>query len=538
MTGGAPMSLVYAKNKKNQTIYVYESIGYWDKAKKQGRNTKTCIGKMIDNQFVPNNQYLLREELESIKNTKPGPVPETRFSRTFSGATYLFNAIGEKKGIADDLQICFPDSYKQILSLAYYLIIEDRNPLSRFPKWGKTHKHPFGVSIPSQRSSELFGSISEDAKQQFFTLQAARRGEREYLAYDTTSISSYSKSLKQVKYGRNKDHDQLAQINLALLYGHDSRLPVFYRKLPGNITDVATLTNMLNDIEGLQLEKVKLVMDRGFYSEVNVNSLYAKHYKFLMSAKTSLKFVQKHLDGVRLEMKSRTHYSSSHNLNYYTFMTTWPYTEIKKRTGEILTLEKRIYLHLYYNEQRAVDDKASFNKLLDILEEELCTDKKVPAHEKLYTKYYEIQRTPVRGITLTPKQEAIEDAEKNYGYFTLVSNGISDPLEALSVYRSKDVIEKAFGNLKERLNMRRTSVSSEENLEGKLFVQFIALLYLASIDKTMREFDLYKNSTMSELLDDLDIIERFEKPGHEHYMGEITKKQRKLYEYFGVAVPT
>jgi hypothetical protein len=50
--------------------------------------------------------------------------------------------------------------------------------------------------------------------------------------------------------------------------------------------------------------------------------------------------------------------------------------------------------------------------------------------------------------------------EKYYGYFALLSNGVKDHLEALEIYRSKDLIEKAFGNLKERLNMRRTSCFS------------------------------------------------------------------------------
>jgi transposase len=56
-----------------------------------------------------------------------------------------------------------------------------------------------------------------------------------------------------------------------------------------------------------------------------------------------------------------------------------------------------------------------------------------------------------------------------------MSNGIKYPVTALKIYRTKDLIEKAFVNLKERLNMRRMSVASEENLEGKLFVQFAQL---------------------------------------------------------------
>jgi transposase len=469
---------------------------------------------------------------------KPGPVPSVACKRSFYGATYLFNEIGEKLGITDDLKRCFPESYKQILSIAYYLVMEDRNPLSRFPKWASTHTHPFNQDIPSQRSSELFGSVSEDGKQNFFLLQGQRRLEEEFLAYDTTSISSYSKSLKQVKYGMNKDHDLLPQINLALLFGEKSRLPVYYRKLPGNMSDVKTIQNMLADLDFLKLDKVKLVMDRGFYSEDNINALYEKHYKFLIAGKTSLKLVKQKLDEVRSSMVSRLHYSSKYSLYYDSFLLDWTYTETKKRSGEMIKDTRRIYLHLFYNDQKATDGKIAFNKLLDCLEEELLSGKKNPEHEKQYMKYYEVKETPVRGISLTPKQEAIDAAEKNYGYFALLSNGVKDPLDALDIYRSKDMIEKAFGNLKERLNMRRTSVSSEENLEGKLFVQFVALIYLSYIKKVMSDKDLFKNYTTQELLDELDIIETFEQPGRKRRIGEMTKKQMSLYECFGVDIPS
>lgn len=105
---------------------------------------------------------------------------------------------------------------------------------------------------------------------EFFALQAKRRAEKQYLAYDTTSISSYSQSLKQEKYGNNKEHDCLPQINLALLYGETSGLPVYYRKLAGNITDVKAIENLVRDIDFLALEKLNLVMDREFYSEANI----------------------------------------------------------------------------------------------------------------------------------------------------------------------------------------------------------------------------------------------------------------------------
>jgi len=522
----------------NGTDYVYEYDTSWLADKKYATHTRKYIGKMVDGVFVANKKYLLEQRLEEVQSKATDEETIAVLHRTFCGATWLFDEIGIKLGITEDLKICFPDSWKQILSIAYFLILEDRNPLSRFPRWATNHRHPFAAAIPSQRSSDLFGMINEESKQRFFVLQAKRRMETEYLAYDSTSISSYSNLIKQVRYGKNKDHDHLPQINLALLYGESSRLPVYYRKLPGNISDVMTIKQLLADIDYMALEKVKLVMDRGFYSESNINSLYQNHLKFLMGVKVSLKYVQVVLDEVRDTMRSRSSYSSSHKLNYHSRTIDWNYQEQKKRSGTIIKAERRMYLHLFYNDQKAVDDKAAFNALLDNLEAELLSSSRIPEHEKLYEKYFTITRTPVRGTSIEPKQEAIVLAERNYGFFCLITNDIKDPFEALDIYRAKDVIEKAFGNLKERLNMRRTSVSSEQNLEGKLFVQFVALMHLAYIDKKMVDNLLYKDYTMHELLDELDVIESFEETGKRPRIGEITKKQIGLYQKLEVAVPT
>jgi len=85
--------------------------------------------------------------------------------------------------------------------------------------------------------------------------------------------------------------------------------------------------------------------------------------------------------------------------------------------------------------------------------------------------------------------------------------------------------------------MHRTSLSSEENLDGKLFVQFIALMILAYIDKAMRNHSHYKNFTLQGLIYEIDIVERFERPGKKPHVGEMTKKQLKIYDAMGVASP-
>lgn len=85
--------------------------------------------------------------------------------------------------------------------------------------------------------------------------------------------------------------------------------------LPGNINDVTTIYNLLKDIEFLELSKVKLVLDRGFYSKANINELYWNHHQFLIAPKKSLNLMKHSLKEVK--MQSQSHYSSKHKIYYH-----------------------------------------------------------------------------------------------------------------------------------------------------------------------------------------------------------------------------
>jgi transposase len=80
-------------------------------------------------------------------------------------------------------------------------------------------------------------------------------------------------------------------------------------------------------------------------------------------------------------------------------------------------------------------------------------------------------------------------------------------------------------------------VSSELSLNGKLFVEFVALIYLSYIKKKMQDTDLFENWTLQGLLDELDTIERFESPEHGRLIGEVTQKQKDIYDKLGVESP-
>jgi transposase len=528
------MAVIFQRDNRSGITYAYESISSWDKVKQYSTSKRRLIGRVNPEtgEIVPTDGRMKKE--------KAAPTPAKQVvlhSRQFYGATYLLDAIGAKLGLTDDLRQCFPETYKQLLSLAYYLILEDKNPLYRFEKWGHLHRHPYGRDISSQYSSELFMGITEDAIQQFFKLQGKRRTEREYWAYDITSISSYSETLKQVQYGFNKEDDHLPQLNLALVFGEQSRLPFYYRKLSGNIPDVKTVKTLLADLDILGLEKVKLVMDRGFFSIDNINGLLKEHLKFLVAVKTSLRFIRDILDSNYENLQTFEHFDEDYQLYSITIPTEWKYSQTRPYKGDIMEGKRRVYVHLYFNIDRAAEDQKNFDRRLMALKNELLSGKRKPEHESLYKKYFTVKDTPVRGLQISVNNDAVKHAKRYFGFFALLSNEKMDAISALQVYRNKDLAEKAFGNLKERLNLRRTLVSSEQSLSGKLFVEFVALIYLSYLNKQMQIAHLYKDYTLAGMLDQLDVIECVESPKHRLRIGEMLVKQHDLYLALGVDPP-
>ena len=175
-------------------------------------------------------------------------------------------------------------------------------------------------------------------------------------------------------------------------------------------------------------------------------------------------------------------------------------------------------------------------KRMAALRSELENGARVEAHEKDYSKYFKISKVK-GGRKVEIRHDAMQEAQARFGFFALMSNEIKDAREALQLYRNRDVVEKAFNNIKERLNGNRALVSSEAVLEGKLFVHFIGLFLLSYIKKQMQEHKLFSKYTIPSLLDELDSIEMVHVPGKTPLVREVLNKQVQLYKDMGVESP-
>lgn len=505
-------------NKHTGITYVYESVSHWDKERKQPRNKRVCIGRIdpATGDFIPSNR--LKPEQAAARD------PTVTASAEVVGPSIILDTITSQLGLGKLLKSCFPQEYSQIQTMAYYLATRGE-PLSHCCTWCKSHAHSVEC-LTSQRITEVLQGITVDKRQTFFTQWMNKVLEDDYLCYDITSVSSYSEINEYIKYGHNRDLEKLPQLNFAVLFSQKGRLPMYFERTPGNITDVTTLHNLLKTFKALEVKTLHYVMDKGFYSKKNVDELLAARDKFTLSVPLNNKWVQQAIDDIYGVIHGPQGYKKIDNEILYVHSRLFPWGQDKRRC----------YLHLYYNAHMRAGAVDQFNEELMSYMEELESGKLIAEHQKAYDAFFVMKTTPKRGLKISYNTQAIDQYINRYcGFQALLSNGVKNPVEALQIYRDKDAVEKCFDDLKNQLDMKRLRMHSSATVDGRLFIQFIALIYISALRKEMRKSDLIKHYTVRELMQEMETLTKVRYSGkYGHILTELTKPQREILKSLNI----
>jgi len=405
------------------------------------------------------------------------------------GAYYLLRSISESIGLSKILAEVMPEHWTEILTLAIYLVCTE-DPFMYCIRWMEsTETLPVGM-LTSQYISDLLCKFAEPERSHFFKMWGRYRCESEYLALDITSISSWSELIDDVEWGHNRDNDKLPQVNLCLLMGEKSRLPVYQTVYSGSLTDVTTLTTTIKQIRHyFEYEEICLVMDKGFYRKKNVDAMLAheKPYKFIIPVSFSTKFAVDQVNSEKKDIDSVTNtiVSGKNSVRGVTKVRAW---------GNGINL----YTHVYYNALKASKRK---EELYAHVSELLRLAKEDPTNAELRSEFkkYLIIRASSKtnsGHTISIREDVVEKELKTSGWLVIISNHIADPREALLLYRAKDVVEKGFHRLKNSIDLQRLRVHSQERMVNKSFIGFLSLILLSHIHNVMSENDLYQHMTL------------------------------------------
>jgi transposase len=268
-------------------------------------------------------------------------------------------------------------------------------------------------------------------------------------------------------------------------------------------------------------------MDKGFYSKVNIDEMYDKHIRFLIGVPFTVGYANEFVkiakaDGIRLHENYKRVFDDE----------VYVKSKLTKWKG------RRFYTHVYFDSLKAELENRKFDRKLYDCFKELEEGNVNDAHKTFYQKFFRVKETPKRGRKVEYNQEAIDNHRENTtGWFVLVTNDVKDPVNALEIYRMKDTAEKAFDDLKNDLDCKRLRIHSNQAMEGRLFIQFIALILSAKIKHIMNEGGWFKNHDMQQVIDEMKSLREVKvEKSSKKIISTITAFQEKIIQLFGLLV--
>ena len=508
------------EQKIGKHVYVYEVQSYWDPEKKQPRQKRKYLGK---------------KDPKTGKVITPRKSNLPKLSKDF-GHVYLLEEIARQTGLREALEEVFGKEADKILALAYYSICEGR-ALYLYRSWSELTYLPMGsVQMDSQKISRLLKELGkqEVLREEFLEGWVKKQKDIKAIVFDITSFSSYSRNIELLEWGYNRDGESLRQINFGIIMGSPSSLPIGYRIYPGSITDVVTLKNLIEYLKQRGLRQYMFVLDRGFYSERNIEVMSEEGIGFIVPLPFSTKVARAVLSGRLKELGSA--------LNAFMYED----RALFHAEGEVEIGGKVVRYHIYSDDKRRSEGTEGLIRRLTEIEEAV-KERSFRRREEVEefidrqfrggSRFFEIKVT-VDGVLLKRKPKALSRRINLLGKMILLcSDNSMDRVEVLSLYRRKDFIEKAFEIMKNEIEDGRLRVKGTEALEGRLFVMFTGLILYTALSNRMKEKGIYKKYTFSEVLYELKKIKVVEMLNGKRYLTEVTKKQRTIYAKLGVSFP-
>ena len=518
----------YVYIKRNGKTYVYEGYTFYDKQSKKPLNKRRYLG-------------ILNEETKEIK-PKTNTIEKLVLVKKDAsyGTFYVLDMITKQLNLKNILELAFLDKANEILTLAYGIACEGSN-LYLLPKWQEETYNPYlNKILTSQRISELLKKISFGKMNIFFEEWIKNIKDNEYLAYDITSISSYSKQIERVELGYNRDKENLPQINLGLLYGEESQIPLYYQIFNGSIKDVRTIEQLLVGLHDMNIKKCKFVMDKGFYSSVNNSYLYDNNHIFTIAVPFTGSWAKKILEENK-EINDPEYYSSLHKCYY---------KQIEYQQGN-----RTLNIHIYYDTVRKANEETELNIKIQNIKESLekvkrqqetpllvkYTSEEIGHIKVQYGTYYDIEereieikdktKQKIKGQTIDYKlnKEKVQKALKTKGYLLIITNDYSKTSEEiLTLYRNKEVAENAFDDIKNEIDLNRLNIHSDDAMNGKIFLVFLSLIYISYIRKALRKAKLTKEYTYKEVIKELRKIKIYTYENNHQTITPISAAQKKI----------
>jgi len=530
------MATLTMHRKPNGTTYVYRQESYWDKDAKRSKTRQVCIGKLgEDGEVVYNKRFSEPEAREALE--KGAVVAES----ALIGQSLVLKAATDATGVERVARRCFDTRTADVLISLSWAVAAGKGQMYLASLWTEQNECAAHTDPPSSPDiSRLLSQISQSEVDTFLASWATHRkkASAEQYCYDITSVSSYNSSNPFVEWGYNRDREDIAQVNMALLTGVTSRIPTYYELHPGSLPDTKTLKGFLERMDKYGAGRIRTLLDRGFYSAANISALLEGGIGFYIPVPANIKWAQALIDGHRDAVEMPEHII--------------PVPEGERRAvygmATLGKMEgKRVWRHVYYDAARRTEHIESLFFSLQIWEQELISGETKEKNQWAYDQYFTVKTTPKRGRQVKRNQEAINAYKTDRaGYWVILTNCEKDAAKALEAYRERSLVESQFDDMKNDLAFSRLRTHNPDTMRGRALVQFLALVVTAQARVTLKrawdnrhelpkEDRLARHYSLNELMMQLGTYRQTTFSGrYGKVLSAPTKAQRTIFLAFGI----
>ena len=488
-----PKAIVVIDRKK---LRVIEHHYFWDKKANRGKTKDVFLGYIVGNEYLDTETYRKhydrfgRPRLVSRKG-KPagGPSAPAALETRLAAELPVYYAAAEATGLPEDLAAIWgKNKAKAILSLAFHWLSTSDNAAYLFESWSSEKLLPYS-GISAKDTTILFEELAREPgwRKDFFARRIGRLSENELMSFDATEIGTEARDISYAKFGHGKEGGYQKQVGLVLLVGHDSGMPVLFRVLPGQITDITTVSDMLfrfGEITGGR-RVFAAVMDRGYCSLENIAKCSDAGSRVIMAGKTDATWI-------------KDAFEKAYNADLWSSRTRIPGQEC---WGVTIPCEpafkdgkkRKVWVHVFRSDSKTALENADFFRDLDGFESDWLAwkakgqDDVCPLLKHPLMKFY-VQGTGVPGKSKpSGDHDAIDAACRYFGLFCNVTTMECTAEEALRAYRIRDLIEKTFKGGKSGAGMDVVRAHSDDVMEGRFIVGFVAMTILNEIYRQMKK---------------------------------------------------
>ena len=569
-------------NKAGSVYYVYTYKNVWDRElKRSKRGESKKIGKILGRQkdgVICFDESFLQErpEFRSFQVERKGkeyvftPLNESGTTLTqlqevkqlHAGATWALDQLVAQSPVGEALKWAFPQrrDYLKILSICYFIILNQDNNISKYETFAEVTRLPWGAPLAPSSISRVFRKIRNQQIETYFSFfrdelleQQEKYGDKNEitLALDSTSGSNYViNNLLNLERHRYEDEDNLPLINLLALTDYESGIAFFYRAYDGKVPAAKTVSQVISENAGLSLKNVVFVSDKGYSDAKNINDCLRNKLGFLFNVQCAMpdSFAQELIDGEKENLRDLNRMDWLTKVFQITKEINWTF-ESDLVEGQVTSKKTKestiLYWQIYFNRQFAENARQGLIERIDRVREKIYNGEELDENELTLLEDVFEKHEEGDMISYTISNEKVDQKLRYKGYQMLVSDKISDARKAWCVYQERRILEDTFKTLKTRLSCVRNRVSDNESLIGKTFVQFLATSIEMIVRARLRKY-LEEGKASDSLPADYDpargILDSLNnvmqtKFCEGYYFGESAEQKRGLFEALGVSVP-